>query len=203
MGWLRLVGSLKIQVSFAEYRLFYRALLQQRPVIWRSLLIVATPYQRPLSIFIGLFSICVGLCWHLFWYLLTSLLTSLSISRLISLLMSLLTSLLISFEDTCAATLQPSADGSLWRSMTISTLRFHTIYGNFHFHDVKKKCREPSSYGNFHFHLETSFSHFFHIIRKQRDIPFTATLPHQTESLSHLFLMGTVALYRVCSTGLG
>jgi len=43
MGWLRLVGSLKLQVSFAEYSLFYRALLQQRPIIWRGLLIVATP----------------------------------------------------------------------------------------------------------------------------------------------------------------
>jgi len=28
----------------AEYRLFYRALLQKRPIILRSLLIVATPY---------------------------------------------------------------------------------------------------------------------------------------------------------------
>jgi len=27
MGWLRLVGSLKLQVSIAEYRLFYKALL--------------------------------------------------------------------------------------------------------------------------------------------------------------------------------
>ena len=43
MGWLRLVGSLKRYVCFAEYRLFYRALLQKRPVILRSLLIVATP----------------------------------------------------------------------------------------------------------------------------------------------------------------
>jgi len=33
MGWLRSVGSIKLQVSFAEYRLFYRALLQKRPVI--------------------------------------------------------------------------------------------------------------------------------------------------------------------------
>ena len=33
MGWLRLVGALKLQVSSAEYRLFYRALLQKRPVI--------------------------------------------------------------------------------------------------------------------------------------------------------------------------
>jgi len=40
---LRLVGSLKLQVSFAEYRLFYRALLQKRPVILRSLPIAATP----------------------------------------------------------------------------------------------------------------------------------------------------------------
>ena len=33
MGWLRLVGSLKLQVSLAEDRLFYRALLQKRPII--------------------------------------------------------------------------------------------------------------------------------------------------------------------------
>jgi len=44
MGWLWLVGSLKSLVSFAEYGLFYRALLQKRPIILRSLLIVATPY---------------------------------------------------------------------------------------------------------------------------------------------------------------
>jgi len=41
MGLLRRVGSLKIQVSFAEYSLFYRALLQKRPKNFRSLLIVA------------------------------------------------------------------------------------------------------------------------------------------------------------------
>ena len=45
MEWLRLVGSLKLYVSLAEYRRFYRALLQKRPIIWRSLLIVATPYH--------------------------------------------------------------------------------------------------------------------------------------------------------------
>jgi len=45
MGWLRLVGSFKLQISFAEYRLFYRAFLQKKPIILRSLLIVATPYQ--------------------------------------------------------------------------------------------------------------------------------------------------------------
>ena len=44
MGWLRLVGSFQSKVSFAEYSLFYRALLQKRPIIWRSLLIEATPY---------------------------------------------------------------------------------------------------------------------------------------------------------------
>ena len=33
MGWLRLVGSLELQVFFAEYSLFYRAFLQKRPII--------------------------------------------------------------------------------------------------------------------------------------------------------------------------
>jgi len=45
MGRLRSVGSFKLQVSFAEYRLFYRTLLQKRPIILRNLLIVATPYM--------------------------------------------------------------------------------------------------------------------------------------------------------------
>jgi len=44
MGWLRWVGALKLQVSFAQYRLFDRALLQKRPILLRSLLIVVTPY---------------------------------------------------------------------------------------------------------------------------------------------------------------
>ena len=44
IGWLRLVGSLRLYVSFAEYRLFYGALLQMRSIIVRSLLIVAIPY---------------------------------------------------------------------------------------------------------------------------------------------------------------
>ena len=46
--WLRLVCSLKLYLSFAEYCLFYRALLQKRPTILRSLLIVATPYHQVL-----------------------------------------------------------------------------------------------------------------------------------------------------------
>jgi len=44
MRWLRSVGSIKLQVSFAEYRLFYRSHLQKRPVILSILLTVATPY---------------------------------------------------------------------------------------------------------------------------------------------------------------
>jgi len=44
MGWLRFVGSLRLYVSFAEYSLFYRSLLQKRPITLRSLLIEATPY---------------------------------------------------------------------------------------------------------------------------------------------------------------
>jgi len=42
MRWLQLQGSLKLYVSSAEYRLFYRALWQKRRIIPRSLLIVAT-----------------------------------------------------------------------------------------------------------------------------------------------------------------
>jgi len=50
MGWLLLVGPLNLQVSFAEYRLFCRALLQKRAVILRSLLIVATPCHKRRSV---------------------------------------------------------------------------------------------------------------------------------------------------------
>jgi len=44
MGWLLSVGSIRSYVSFAKYRLFHRALLQKRPIIFSSLLTVATPY---------------------------------------------------------------------------------------------------------------------------------------------------------------
>jgi len=37
------------QVSFAEYHLFYRALLQKRPMILRSLLIVAGWSRGPMG----------------------------------------------------------------------------------------------------------------------------------------------------------
>jgi len=40
-----LVGSFKIEVSFAKHSLFHRALLQKRPMFLGSLLIVATPYK--------------------------------------------------------------------------------------------------------------------------------------------------------------
>jgi len=43
MGWLRLVGSLKAQVSFAKESHKRDDILQKRPIILRSLLIVATP----------------------------------------------------------------------------------------------------------------------------------------------------------------
>jgi len=46
MMWQRLLGSLKLQVSFAQYSLFYRALLQKETHKLRSLQIVATPYSQ-------------------------------------------------------------------------------------------------------------------------------------------------------------
>jgi len=45
MGWLRLVGFLKLQVSFAKEPYKRDYILQKRPMILRSLLIVATPYE--------------------------------------------------------------------------------------------------------------------------------------------------------------
>jgi len=43
MGWLRLVGSLKLQVSFAKEPYKRHDILQKRPMILRSLLTAATP----------------------------------------------------------------------------------------------------------------------------------------------------------------
>jgi len=47
MGWLRIVGSLKLEVSTVKepYKRDY-ILLQKRPVILRSIHIVATPYEK-------------------------------------------------------------------------------------------------------------------------------------------------------------
>ena len=53
MGWLRLVGSIKLQVSFAAYCLFYRALLQKRPVILSIQLTEATSYEKSLVFYQG------------------------------------------------------------------------------------------------------------------------------------------------------
>jgi len=44
MGWLRFVGSLQIKVSFAKEPYKRDYILQKRPIILRSLLIIATPY---------------------------------------------------------------------------------------------------------------------------------------------------------------
>ena len=62
MGWLRLVGSIKLQVSFAEYSLFYRALLQKRPINLRSLPVVATPYNSERIALAGAGLGCVAVC---------------------------------------------------------------------------------------------------------------------------------------------
>jgi len=42
-GWLRLVGSFKLQISFAKEPYKRDDILQKRPIIVRSLPIVATP----------------------------------------------------------------------------------------------------------------------------------------------------------------
>jgi len=44
MKWLRLVGSLKLYVSFAKEPYKTNNILQERPRVLRSLLIEATPY---------------------------------------------------------------------------------------------------------------------------------------------------------------
>ena len=46
MGWPRLVGSLKLQVSLAKEPYERDDILQKRPVMLRSLRIVATPYYE-------------------------------------------------------------------------------------------------------------------------------------------------------------
>ena len=46
MRWLRLVGSLKTQVSFAKEPYKRNYILHKRPVFLRSLLIIATPYAH-------------------------------------------------------------------------------------------------------------------------------------------------------------
>ena len=43
-GWLRWVSSLKLYISFAKEPCKRDCILQKRPIIWRSPLIVASPY---------------------------------------------------------------------------------------------------------------------------------------------------------------
>ena len=64
--WLRLVGCLKLQIAFVEYRLFYRVLLQKRPVIWRSLLIVATLYASFIMSYILMYVLSRHIAMHHF-----------------------------------------------------------------------------------------------------------------------------------------
>jgi len=54
MGWLRSVGTLKSQVSFAKEPYKRDYILQKRPIILRSLLIVATPYLLNLALLLSL-----------------------------------------------------------------------------------------------------------------------------------------------------
>ena len=53
MGWLQLLSSFKLYVSFAEYHRCNRAFLHKRLLLLRSLLIVATPYLIRCLIFVG------------------------------------------------------------------------------------------------------------------------------------------------------
>jgi len=46
MGWLPLVGSLKLHVSFAKEPYNRDDILQKKRVILRRLLVVATPYHE-------------------------------------------------------------------------------------------------------------------------------------------------------------
>jgi len=50
MGWLWLVGSIKLQVSFAKEPCKRDYIPQKRLIILRSLLIIATPYPYTLSL---------------------------------------------------------------------------------------------------------------------------------------------------------
>jgi len=73
MGWLRLVGSLKLLVSFAKEPYKRDDNLQNRPMILRSLLIVATPYMYEYiasHAWMSHFTHVEGLC-HIFEFVVT------------------------------------------------------------------------------------------------------------------------------------
>jgi len=62
MGWLRLVGSVELHVSFAKEPYKRDYILQKRPVILRSLLIVATAYvySRYTDSYVCIITVCRG-----------------------------------------------------------------------------------------------------------------------------------------------
>jgi len=67
MGWLRSVGSLKLYVSFAKEPYKRDYILQERPIILRSLQIVATPYF--LNPFVcACICVCMCVCIHTYIY---------------------------------------------------------------------------------------------------------------------------------------
>ena len=63
MGWLRLLGSFKLQVSFAKEPYKRDDILQKRPINLRSLLIVATPYMLQCVCFEH---DCTRWCWGIY-----------------------------------------------------------------------------------------------------------------------------------------
>ena len=65
MGWLQLVGSLKLQVSFAKEPYQRDYILQKRPIFLRSLLIVATPYIQMIRVSSSVFRLRMNESMHL------------------------------------------------------------------------------------------------------------------------------------------
>ena len=61
IGWLRLVGSLTLQVSFAKEPYKRDCVLQKRPIILSSLLIIATPYLLDSATTVKV-CVCVCMC---------------------------------------------------------------------------------------------------------------------------------------------
>ena len=70
MRWLRLVGPLNLQVSFAKEPNQRDDILQKRPTILTSLLIVATPYLEDKHVLISVTESCrmQYTCTHLYTY---------------------------------------------------------------------------------------------------------------------------------------
>jgi len=64
MGCLRLVNSSKLKVSFAEYRLFYRALSHKGPIILRCLLTDKCDFLRCKSLTPSIREVCCRVLQH-------------------------------------------------------------------------------------------------------------------------------------------